>query len=305
MCMKNPTSTLALLLIACGFFAACETADNKEGAETTATPEQVTLNPKDTQKENLKAEKVKKIFYTIPSPIEMASLIMNSGADFDKDILNSIENTSKYNTERAQALNLGVYGADLSYSSMFEKDQEALYFFSAAQKLSKELGVDRAIDPSVFERANENRENRDSLINIVSETYWSLNSYLKENEREEVSALVIAGGWIESLHLALQHATPDNAPLKQRIGEQKLSLRDLISLLKQYPSEPRITGVIKDLESISIVYEQVAITREKTTTSKDSDGTTVIGGKSEVKISDETIAQLKSTIGEIRGSYIQ
>jgi len=304
MCMKNPTSTLALLVIACGFFAACESAESPQSEIKTAQ-EEVKLKPKTQQNDDVKAEKVKKIFYTIPSPIEMASLIMNSGADFDKSILNDISNTSIYNTERAQALNLGVYGADLSYSSMFEKDQEALYFFSAAQKLSKELGVDRAIDPSVFERANENRENRDSLINIVSETYWSLNSYLKENEREEVSALVIAGGWIESLYLALQHATPSNAPLKQRVAEQKLSLRDLVALLKQYPSEPRIDGVIKDLESVATIYEEVGIQKEKTTTSKDNAGTMVIGGKTNVEISDETIAKLKKRIEEIRGSYIQ
>ncbi len=72
---------------------------------------------------------------------------------------------------------------------------------------------------------------RDALLDIISETYWNVDAYLKENDRDNISALMIAGGWVEGLYIATQVASTNDSPeLRQRIAEQKLSLNDLIGL---------------------------------------------------------------------------
>jgi uncharacterized protein YjgD (DUF1641 family) len=279
-------------------FTACESD------ESSGTSEDINLTEGQDTSAVQRREKVKHILYTIPSPMEMVSLIKKSGASFDKSNLNAVENSNNYTTTKSQAINLGVYGADLSYASMFDQNQESIFYLSAAQKLAKSLGVERAIGDEIISRINTNKDNRDSLLAIVSEAYWSLNGYLKEGDREAVSALVIAGGWVEGLYLASQHMTDDNTELKQRIAEQKYSLKDLIDLLNSYPDDA-LTSVREDLAAIEAVYNAVDINKEKTETSTDETGTMVIGGESSVTIDDETLANVVAKVTEIRNKYIQ
>ncbi|MCB0762633.1 MAG: hypothetical protein KDC12_13985 [Flavobacteriales bacterium] len=265
----------------------------------------IDTNTTQDESESQRAAKVKKIFYTIPSPVEMAAIIKKSGASFDKAMLNDVNKANNYTGAKSQALNLGIYGADLSYSSMFDQNQEAIYFLSASQKLAKDLGVEDAIDGKIIERMNNNTENRDSLLQIMSEAYWSLNGYLKKDGREEISGLVIAGGWVEGLHLACSHLTPDNMELKKRIAEQKYALKDLISLLKSYEGKEILDSIVADLESVQEIFNGIKINKGKTETSQDESGTTVIGGKASIEMTDEQLAQVAAKISEMRAQYIQ
>lgn len=278
-----------------------ETANSTVDKSNSDIQVQETTDQNSTQR----VEAVKQIFNTIPSPIEMASLIRKSGADFDNSILNSTDNADNYTSVRQQALNLGVYGADLSYASMFEQQQQSIYYLSAARGLAKQLGVEDAINNDLIERVNDNRANKDSLLRIVADAYYSLNGYLKESDREQVSALVIAGGWVEALHLATTHVTPDNTKLKERIAEQKYSLKDLITLLETYEGAPELGNVITDLKGIQKVFDLVEIKKGKTETSRDNSGKMVIGGASSITMSDETLEAIKMKIQDVRSSYIK
>lgn len=249
-------------------------------------------------------EAITKIFYTIPAPMEMASLIQSSGADFDGDVLNNVDNVENYMTQKSQALNLGIYGADLSYTTMFERSKESLFYLSTVKQLADDLGASNIITDNLISRVDGNKENKDSLLNIVSDTFWSLNAKFKEDDMEDVSALVIAGGWIEALHLAIHHADGNEA-LRMRIAEQKYSLNDLIKLFATYESQDNLSEVKADLDKLQAVFGEIEINKEKTETSTDENGTMVIGGASSVTMSDETLAKVKDSVATIRAKYIQ
>ena len=295
---------LSLILAASGsvFLSSC--GESGSGHEEDPSPE-ISVNDQDAQENPERREAVKQIFYTIPSPMEMAALIRKSGADFDSSILNPTEKSEEYTSVTKQALNLGVYGADLSYASMFDQQQQSILYLSAARSLAKKLNVEDAIDNNIIERVNENRNNRDSLLTIVSDAYWSLNGYLKEGDREEVSALVIVGGWVEGLYLATSHVTADNQALSDRIAEQKYSLKDLLALVSSYERAEELAGVKQDLTEIQALFDQVEINKSKTETSKDENGTMVIGGASTTTVSDATMESIKAKIQEVRNQYIQ
>ncbi len=296
--------TLAMM---CAFFggmivfSGCGGTDNANQNND----EEISVNDRPDTLLDKRASDVKQIFYTIPSPMEMASLIRKSGAAFDKEILNDVNKSGNYATSKEQAMNLGVYGADLSYTTMFDQQQESIYYLSAARGLAKDLGVEDAIDNKIIERVNDNRNNRDSLMHIVSDAYWSLNGYLKEGGREEVSALVIAGGWIEALYLASTHVSEGNDELKKRIAEQKYSLKDLINLLESYDNAEDLQEVLVDLKEIQGIFNSVEIKKGKTETSKDENGTMVIGGASTIDMPDETLQAIVAKIHEVRSKYIQ
>lgn len=251
----------------------------------------------------LQQEQVRKILYTIPTPMSMASIIKQTGANFDKDVLNGTDKISSYNTARQQALNLGIFGADLSYSSMFDQDQEAIQYLSAVQKLCTALGIEGAIESDIYKRLNDHKDNRDSVLNIVSETYFSLDIYLKEAGREDLLALIVAGGWVEGVHLASSHMSSNSPELRQRIAEQKYAVNDLVKLLETYGDNPVLNDVREDIKAVAAIYNEVEINQGKTETSTDESGTMVIGGSSSTNMSDETLQKVIEKIREIRNKY--
>src|SRR4030042_3766811 len=73
-------------------------------------------------------DKAKKIFYSLPSPLETAMLIKSAGAEYDEQLLNSIDNTRNYTSTKSLALNLGIYTTDLSFASLFDQTQTSIKY---------------------------------------------------------------------------------------------------------------------------------------------------------------------------------
>ncbi len=247
---------------------------------------------------------LQKIFFSIPAPMEMASLIKGMGYQYDGSLLNSTENVSRYTGEVSQAVNLGIYGADLSYASMFEQRQESMNYLAAAQRLAREMGVDGALEDQVIERLTTNQDSRDSLLKIVSEAYSDLNGYLKENDRIEVSALVVAGGWIEGLYLSTRYAEKDNPELNRRIAEQKYSLTNLLNYFNEFGDKDKLSEMKTDLLALQTLFDAVKIESGTTELKKEKDGMVVIGNNSKVNMSPETLQQIATKVSEIRSKYI-
>jgi hypothetical protein len=254
--------------------------------------------------EMAKMAELQKIFFSIPSPMEMSSLIKDMGYQYDAKMLNSPENVSKYTGEVKQAVNLGIYGADLSFASMFDQKQESMNYLAAAQKLSRELGVDGALQDEIIERLNSNQDSRDSLLKIVSEAYGDLNGYLKENDRIEISALVVAGGWLEALYLSTAYSAGDNDVVKNRIAEQKYSLNNLIDYFNRFEGKDKLAEMKADLLVLKALFDEVSAQSGKTEVKKESDGLVVIGNSGSVVMNDETLKKIATKVKEIRSKYI-
>ncbi len=253
------------------------------------------------------AGKVQEIFYAVPSPMEMASMLKKAGAVYDVKILNDVKNVHNYTTAKSKALNLGIYGADLSYASVFNQNQESIIYLSCAKKLADNLGVTKAFNDETIERMESNVDNRDSLLNIVSETYYLLDAYLKENGRDHVSALVITAGWVEGLYLSTSIASVDKNPSKDlmiRIADQKLSLQNLRDLVDAYNTNNQIDEIVADLTAIDQAFSGVSHKKAPAGESVTEDGVAVIGGKSEAHISQDDLIEITRVVSEIRTRYI-
>jgi len=272
-------------------------------------PAQDTLNVDTAQDSAAKAErmaKTKKIFYNIPSPMETAALLKKAGAQYNSKILNDVKNVDKYTAASQQALNLGVYGADLSYASVFNHTQESMFYTSCSRKLADRLGVINAFNDSTLELMQSSMNDRDALLDIISETYWNVDAYLKENGRDNISALMIAGGWVEGLYIATQVSASNDSPeLRQRIAEQKLSLNDLIALIESYSvDDARLTGVKEDLKGLKVLFAEVASATGGSEVSEEN-GTTVIGGGgAPATLTDAQLVAIRDKAAAIRNTYI-
>lgn len=289
-----------VLLALVALFSAC-------GGEQ---PQQDQLQVDNGQDSALVADRMKKtknIFYNIPSPMETASLLKKAGADYNGKILNDVKNVDKYTAASKQALNLGIYGADLSYASVFNHTQESMFYTSCSKKLADRLGVSTAFNDSTLEAMERSQNDRDALLDIISETYWNVDGYLKENGRDNISALMIAGGWVEGLYIATQVAKTNDSPeLRQRIAEQKYSLKDLIGLIASYEvDEPALNGVKADLEALSALYADVATATGGESTVTQEGGVTVVGGPAAAAtLTDTQLSAIRDKAAAIRNTYI-
>ena len=199
------------------------------------------------------------IYYNMYLTVELSTLLENEGAQYQESLLNPVEKAKEYITSSEKAMNLGVYAVDLSYARVFEQYQKAGSYFSAMYRLSEELGIPEDYIYSTSDRLERNISNKDSLNKIANEIYVTVDEYLKENEREHASALIVLGGWVEALYIAANVFDLDNEnedfEYMERIAEQKYSLEKLIELLEQFKYDETIAKMLTQLNELKPVFD--------------------------------------------------
>jgi hypothetical protein len=244
--------------------------------------------------------------FSIPSPIQTAMLIEKSGADYSKGFLNDAKRVATYATNYQKAINLGVYGADVGYVTIYDQSQDALKYLGVINKLTDELGITGAFDESTIKRFETNFGKRDSMLNLVAVAYRNSDAFLKDNDRMNVGALILAGGWIETLYFSTQIAVKDgNKDVLNRIGEQKYTLNNIVKMLTPYYNQPEYDVLVDDL--IELAYDFDAIDIQYTYEKPEVDianKTTKINSKTEVVITPEHLQAIADKVANIRNKIV-
>ena len=250
----------------------------------------------------------KRIFYALPSPLETAMLIKNAGAAYNEELMNPVSNSSKYITSKSKALNLGIYSTDLSYASLFDQSQATLDYVGAAKEMADGLNILDAIDEETVTQLEEQINNRDAIIDIISETLMNSSSFLKENDLEGTASVVLVGGWIEGLYIATnlvnENDLEDNK-LVERIVDQKLSLDIMINLLESSPEDADAQAVLEDVKALKTIFDKITVNQGEVTAVEDPEtNVTTLKSESSIKITNRVFTELKTKVIEIRNSYI-
>jgi hypothetical protein len=251
--------------------------------------------------------KAKSIFYHMYLPNEMYKIFEKAGAVYDVKTLNPVENVNLYETSAKAALNLGVYGVDLSYNKMFGQNQKTLLYFTVIHKLSQQLGIPDNQFAVALKRMEKHVTNRDSLTKYATDIYVSTNKYLNDNERRATSALVITGGWVEAVYIAakISDENGDNNEIIERIAFQKYSLRNLISLLSNHQSDPTVARYLLMLKSLNRCFERFEIYYDQEDLSIDTINKLISANKIEFNLSKQDVKEIKTIISQIRNDIVQ
>jgi hypothetical protein len=253
--------------------------------------------------------KSKLIFYSLPSPLETAMLIKRSGANYNPEILNDLANSSRYNTNMKMALNLGVYSADMSYSSLFDQTQNTINYMGGARQLAERLGVMEAIDEETIRRLEQNMNNREVVMDIISETFMNSNAYLTEQDRPAIAVMVLVGGWMEGLYIATQltgGSLETNPKLVDRIVYQKLALQTVINLMESHKSNADISFLMERLNELKVIFDEIKIvTTSDVEAETDPDKKmTILRSEAETFITQDTFDRLVKKVSEIRAEFV-
>jgi hypothetical protein len=207
-------------------------------------------------------QKVEMVISDIPFPFEILENLHASHVAFDQKVMNPVNNVSKYNQYNSKALNLGVYGADLAYVVTYEQFQQIGTYVKSAKKLAEDLNIPFAFDQNMMDKYSKFKDNRDSLTQIVYDSYSQVDKSLKGDDRIGIAALVVTGSWLEGLYISTRtfvdaEKNESNSALYKTIGGQKESLTIVIKLLEEYKSDTFIANLIKDLSVITSMYDGV------------------------------------------------
>ena len=214
------------------------------------------------QAEELSPEAISDIASNITSPVEIANLLLMMDVPFSADFLASSLEANEKSTLFDKALSLGVLGADLGYLNIYEMTGTSINILSSISKLASDLNVSQFFDFETIKRLSLNRNNLDSLLFLSVDSYNQIDDFLRDNGRGNLSSLIIIGMWLEGQYFATQVVGQyPNKQLRDRIGEQKIILNDLILLATPYKSLNVDYGILCGyLNDIKSAYDDVQIT---------------------------------------------
>jgi hypothetical protein len=250
---------------------------------------------------------VTKIFYSLPTPVEMLNLVKQSNTSYYPELLSPTENADQYTTTASVAVNLGIYGVDLAYLKLFDQVQKSLTYLSVISKLSDKLGLPNENVLEVFNSLEKNTDDKEFQLNIISETYESSSKYLKDSHRDNIATLIILGGWIEGLYIAtgIYEKDNNNKEILLRIAEQKYSLNTLISLVNKDEDET-FSNFFSSLWLLKKEFDKIAIDFEGSNPEFDYENKVIThDGKNSVQITDEQINEITKIVKLLRAEFIK
>lgn len=245
---------------------------------------------------------------SIPSPVELSALIKAQDISYKRTLLNDPNKVNNYTTSYDRALNLGVYAADLGYASLYGRNVDALDYLGAIKQLANDLSIGQFLDEETIRDA-ANASDVDQLLLSSTQSLEKVNKQLQRDGRQHLSLLFVAGSWLEGLHLATStYKEAGNDELKERIGEQKLALQQIMKAMEVYRDKPGYAGLIRDFTQLARAYDNVKIvTTEGKSETRIVDGEAVVtgGGRNVINVGHDDVLSITSLVAAIRKKHVR
>lgn len=259
---------------------------------------------------DISSEMAMEVIEQMPSPLEISAIIKKTGLSYNPAILNATNNLRNYTTNTKKALNFGIYGTDLGYVNMYNSQQDALNYLETVNTLAEDLNISHYFNFDLLQKLATNDKNLDSLMHISTQSFEEINEYLASSQRGDLGALIITGGWIEGMYLACEvHRQSDHNSLREKIGDQKVSLNSLMSLLNTYKANNKdIEDISKDLSKLQSIFNKVQVKEHiKQASVTQEDGIPMYHDKKvlTVMVTDEQVDQIRGLVIDLRNRLIK
>lgn len=293
--MFQRLSSRSLLPLLFGaFLHACGGAP--EGGEQTTDTD--TLSTSQQQGES-GVVKVGGRLFAVPSPVSTAMALKDAGAAYDRSRTLDLASADVATSKEARALVMGALGADLGYAVLFDDGQHALSTMKAIERLGAELQLTHAFETTIVERFRDNLSSSDSLLRLSGMAFRAADEYLEQDQRQDVSALVVAGGWVEVLYLTVNDPQAASAKaIRDRIAQQGKGLESVVGLLEDHAAD---SPLLPGLRRLQMLYGDVGMQytfQEPVTDTKAR--TTYINSVTTVDLTDDQLQAITEAVNDLR-----
>ncbi len=202
---------------------------------------------------------IEKNVYPLPTSAEVIKMLTELQVGYIVGISNPVENSKKYFTGTNRAINMGVYGADLSYATLYNMQQEVINYLDAIRVLANELNMSEIYDEQLYDNIKANFDNREELVKILTNAYNNTYAQLSENDQQTLALLVVGGAWVEGMYLTthVSEAAYQVSGIAKVLLEQKSSFELFLEITKPYDQDPSISDFLKLLDPIKQVYSTI------------------------------------------------
>jgi len=248
------------------------------------------------------------IIENLSSPVEMAAFVKSMGVSFSDRYLSDLDLINNPSPSTKMSYLLGILFADLGYLNVYEKTGISVEYLTCINRLTDSLKLNQFFDYSTLKNLATNSDDLDSLMFLTIHSFNQMDAYLRQNEQNDLSILMMAGTWIESMYLGTQIAKiKPSRTLSEYIGEQKQMLNNLLVILRNYEDNINLNWLINDFELIKSEFDKVKISYiigEPFAVEKDGTLTVVQQETSLVEISDDILQRIIDSTENIRNKHL-
>ena len=212
---------------------------------------------KQEQKEvNTIRKEIEKNVYPLPTSAQVIKMLTDLEVGYIIGISNPDDNAKKYYTSAKRSINLGVYGADLSYATLYNMQQEVMDYMNTIRSVANDLNMSSIYNEPLYDSIKKNFDSRDRLVKILTDAFNDTYAYMSENEQQPLALLVVGGAWVEGMYLTthVSEAAYNVAGISKVLIEQKKSFDLFLDITKPYMDNPSVSDFVKTLDPIKTVY---------------------------------------------------
>lgn len=251
-------------------------------------------------------------FNNLMAPTEAAAQLQATGAEFDRNLMNSPQSFPQYTKNEVKAAaNLGVYLSDLNYSIAYKQTADTKEYFTAVHELSIVTGIEKSILEFLTKRYHDNITQNDSVKNIVTDLLAKSTRDLQGTEREKLAGIAMGAYQIENLHLALgilesypEDMLPDDdrarnlVPIIKMVIGQRFNVENIYHFLKTY-SDPKNPEKNPNYLYYSNAFEElIAVYRKLDVEEK------IANNQGVELMDDEVVKELSEKVNVIRDKIV-
>ena len=221
------------------------------------TPEQKQKKETEKNEKKMIPGQIKENVYPLPTSAEVIKMLTDLEIGYTVGLTNPVQNVKKYFSSTSKAINMGVFGADLSYVTLYNINQEVINYLDAIRSLANELQMSKIYNEDLYDKIKQNFDNKDELVKILTKAFNETYGYLNDNDEKNLALLVVGGAWVEGMYLTT-HVTEEayNAPGFARVMlEQKKSLNEFYDITQAYMSDKMVADFVHKLDPVKKVYD--------------------------------------------------
>lgn len=238
-----------------------------------------------------------------PGSLETAVMIHATGQEMQYTYAKGGSVNPKDNFSKA--VNLGACITRFFFCNLDDNTQGLNAENENIRKLAEDLKI------SLAYKADEIMDSQDDLqLQRAAFSHEMMIYLLQEQDREITSIGVVLGDWLESFYwLATHYQASKNEVLKEKIGEQKILIPTIVTLLEQYRDDKKVAVLLESFFQLEKEYE--SITFEKVFQSPkmevNDEGQLVFtdNSKTIVTFSKDNIGEILKVIEKMRSQIIE
>lgn len=201
-------------------------------------------------------QKIEENVYPLPTSAEVIKRLSDLDLGYVLGATNPPGSARNYVSSYNRAANLGIYGADLSYATLYKMQQDVIDYLASIRTLANDLNLEKIYDESLYDAIKDSFDDKDSLVIILTDAFNRTYSYMLDAGQANLALLMVAGAWIEGMHLTLSVSESgfNLTGFEQVLLDQKKSFEQFEEIAKPYAEDALVAKMLTAMQPVRDVY---------------------------------------------------